>query len=129
MKENETSILTLKRLQDAEHTDVGKDKISRARTWRILCDAVTLVLAFLSVSALTVVTIVFVVTTMAHTQVTPVSDMLYGEPAAYARQSDSRFGHRAYPDMLTLGPAFPDDVRDEYGMYVYDQGFEPTWSW
>ncbi len=60
---------------------------------------------------------------------TPASDMLYGELAAHMQQPGSRPDHWSYPDMLTLGPAFPSDARDEYGMFVYDQGAEPTWSW
>lgn len=129
MKEKDTIIITLNRYQDAEHAEVKPNKISGTRTWRILCDALTLLLAFLSMSALTVVTIVFVVTTMAHTQVTPASDLLYGDLAAHAHQPGSRLDHWPYPEMLTLGPTSPDEVPDEFGMYVYDQGFEPTWSW
>ena len=37
--------------------------------------------------------------------------------------------HWVYPDMYTLGPAFPGSTQDEYSMFVYDQDIEPELSW
>lgn len=129
MKELDTHIFKLKHASGVGDTDVPSGGSSRTKAWRVLCDAVTLVVAFFSMSVLTVFTIVFVVTTMAQAPVTPASDTHLGELAAHARQSGSSFGHWAYPDMLSMGPAFPADAQDDYAMFGYDQGFEPTWSW
>ena len=127
MKEKNTTILAPERREDGGPVQIHSDRV-QTRTRRILCDAVTLVLAFLSMSVLTVATIVFVVTTMAHSQVTPSSDKLYDDLAAHARQSNSRFDHWPYPDVFTMAPAFPADNQDEYMQFVYDQGMEPVWS-
>jgi len=128
MKEMNTAILELKRHEGGGQTEADPRMVSRTKAWHLLCDAATLLLAFLSMSVLTVVTIVFVVTTMAHTQVASPGDTLYGELASHSQQSGSGIDPWPYPDMYTLGPAFPG-TQDEYSMFVYDQDIEPELSW
>ena len=129
MKEMNTAILKLKRHEGGGRTDADPGGVSRTKAWQLLCDAVVLLLAFLSMSVLTVVTIVFMVTTMAHTQEAPATEPLYGDLAPHYRQSGSRIDYWPYTDMYTLGPAYPASMQDEYSMYVQYQDIEPDVSW
>ena len=129
MKEMNTAILKLKRHEGGGRIEADPGKVSRTKAWRLLCDTVTLLLAFLSMSALTVVTIVFVVTTMAHTQESPPMEALSGRLDPHFQPSGSRMDPWLYSDMYTLAPGFPVSTQDEYSMFVQYQGIEPDVSW
>jgi hypothetical protein len=129
MKEMNTWVFERQRHDGDACAEADPGMVSRTKAWRLLCDAATLLLAFVSMAVLTVVTIVFLVTTMAHTQVTPPTEMLHGELAPHFRQSSSRIGPWAYPDMYAFAPAFPASIQDEYSMYVQYQDAEPDLPW
>ena len=129
MKEMNAVIFEWQRYDDEACIEADPGMVSRTKAWRLLCDVATLLLAFLSMGALTVVTIVFVVTTMAHTQAAPPAETLHGELVPHFRQSSSGIDPWAYPDMYALAPAFPDSIQDEYSMYVRYQDIEPDLSW
>jgi len=124
-----TVIFERQRHDGEAYTEADPGVVSRTKAWRLLCDAATLLLAFLSMSVLTVVTIVFVVTTMAHTQITPPTETLHGELAPHFRQSSTRIDPWAYPDVYALAPGFPASMQDEYSMYVQYRDIEPDVSW
>lgn len=109
-------------------TEADPGMVPRTRAWRLLCDVATLLLAFVSMAVLTVVTIVFIVTTMAHTQLTAPAPTHNGEPPPYFGQSSARIDPWAYPDMVAFAPAFPASKQDEYS-YVPYQDMEPDLSW
>ncbi len=129
MKETNTIIFEQPSRDDEGRTEADSGTDSRTKVWCVVCDTVTLLLAFMSISALTVVTIVLVVSAMAHTQMVPPSDTLLGELSPRFRQSGSRIDHWVNPDRYTLAPASPGSTRDEHSMFLYDQDIEPELSW
>ncbi len=130
MKEMNTVLFERQRHDGEAFTEADPGMVSRTKAWRLLCDVATLVLAFVSMAVLTVVTIVFVVTTMAHTQVTPPTETLHGELSPHFCQSSSRVEPWSYPNMYAFAPAFPANVQqDEYSLHVQYQDMEPDLSW
>ena len=129
MKETNTVIFKPQRHDGDAFTEADPAMLSRTKAWRLLCDAATLLLAFVSMAVLTVVTIVFVVTTMAHTQVTPPAETLHGELPPYYRQFSSSNDPWAHPDMYAFAPVFPASIQDENSMYGQYQDTEPDLSW
>jgi hypothetical protein len=129
MKETNTVIFKPQRHDGDAFTEANPDVVSRTKVWCFLCDVATLLLAFVSMAVLTVVTIVFVVTTMAHTQVAPPTETLHGELVPYYRQSSSKNDPWAHPDMYAFAPVFPASIQDENSMYVQYQDTEPDLSW